>query len=298
MTRSLFVFVILLSGWISIGYSQETDCWNDDFPGSSGQLAFLADVMYNSVDPGHRVWASERFAKVLANEVSENFINGLMPFAWAQVQLPADSSFALITWQFKGQSGFYNPAGLLAFPDRQPVILKNDRESWEDPTYEKYSPENWPGAVYYRMLPENLSPDNQYILFGYHGWDGDNRVRVIEVLDLSNDEVNFGAPIFVMKDDPIRPDIISRKVLRYATQSKVQINYADTSGMILYDHLIPARTPEGKLSAVPDGSYEAFQWKDGKWQFVEKVFDQTQETPPGEGKAEEEKRDLFGRKQK
>jgi hypothetical protein len=43
--------------------------------------------------------------------------------------------------------------------------------------------------------------------------------------------------------------------------------------MILYDHLIPENGETGKrYTYIPDGDYEGFKWKDGKWVHVDKVF--------------------------
>lgn len=272
------------------------ELWDKDFGDTDKQLSLLGDIMYNAVVPEHRKWAAEKFEELLYQKVEKDYLTGLMPFQWAQIQIPADSSFAIITWQFKNASNRYEPKGIIALKGKAPKVLSNENESWQDSEYDQFTASEWPGAVYYKMMPATKDDMEKYILFGYNGWDNINKIRVLEVLDLSEGDVTFGAPIFIVKDDPVRPDAISRKVLRYAAQSKVQINYADSSQMILYDHLIPTSTLEGQLTAVPDGSYEAFQFRGGKWFYVEKVYDQTQDTPPGEGKPSDEERDIFGKK--
>jgi hypothetical protein len=41
--------------------------------------------------------------------------------------------------------------------------------------------------------------------------------------------------------------------------------------MVVYDHLIPeGDEPKKKDTYVPDGDFEAFQWKDGKWMHIQK----------------------------
>ena len=46
--------------------------------------------------------------------------------------------------------------------------------------------------------------------------------------------------------------------------------------IIIYDHLIPEDGETGKrYSYIPDGDYEGFKWKDGKWVHINKVFNFT-----------------------
>jgi hypothetical protein len=51
--------------------------------------------------------------------------------------------------------------------------------------------------------------------------------------------------------------------------------------MITFDHLIPQDpSTEGiYYTYVPDGSYEAFQWKHGKWNYISSVFNSTMKEP-------------------
>jgi hypothetical protein len=45
--------------------------------------------------------------------------------------------------------------------------------------------------------------------------------------------------------------------------------------MILYDHLISeTNEPKKKYTLIPDGDYEGFQWKNGQWLHIDKVFKQ------------------------
>jgi hypothetical protein len=45
--------------------------------------------------------------------------------------------------------------------------------------------------------------------------------------------------------------------------------------MIIFDHLISeSNEPAKKYTYIPDGDYEGFKWVNGKWQHIEKVFNQ------------------------
>jgi hypothetical protein len=53
------------------------------------------------------------------------------------------------------------------------------------------------------------------------------------------------------------------------------VNYDPEMNMILVDHLISESEENDKpYTFVPDGDYEGFEWKNGKWVHVNKVFDQ------------------------
>ena len=43
-------------------------------------------------------------------------------------------------------------------------------------------------------------------------------------------------------------------------------------------------------------SFHAYEFKDGVWNFVDKVFNESVDTPPGEGLKQDVPRDILGRK--
>ena len=51
------------------------------------------------------------------------------------------------------------------------------------------------------------------------------------------------------------------------------MRYDEEMEMILYDHLIPENgEADKKYTFIPDGDYEGFKWKNGKWVHIDKVF--------------------------
>jgi len=46
------------------------------------------------------------------------------------------------------------------------------------------------------------------------------------------------------------------------------------------EHLVSeSNEPKKKWTLIPDGDYEAFKWAEGKWIYVEKIFNEV--TPEG-----------------
>ena len=284
---------ILLFGFIPNAFAQSKH--TDTTEAYVNELAFLADIMYNASLPKHREWAAAEFQRTLDKHLESSGVDSLYNFEWIQVKTASDSSFTLISWQYTNGKGVATPYAVLYTKPNTITWMQYKDGLYSDSEYRQFSPSNWPGAVYYNISSVQHEDSEYTLLFGYHGLDGKSRIRVVDVLQIKDEQVRFGAPVFVVKDDSVRPDVQYRKVLKYAAQSNVRVNYDDSLQLIMMDHLIPAVSPDGELTSVPDGSYEAFELRDGKWYFVDKVFHQTQEVPPGAPKPNSEKKDLFGR---
>ena len=71
------------------------------------------------------------------------------------------------------------------------------------------------------------------------------------------------------------------------------MNYDADLNMIIKEHLISeTNEPEKKYSLIGDGDYEGFIWKNGKWNYVLKVFNT--KTPNGEAPVPSPIRDKDG----
>ena len=95
----------------------------------------------------------------------------------------------------------------------------------------------------------------------------------MEVLTFSRSdgEPIFGGPYFSFQEDSIRKPTKYRFNIEYKKDAITRFNYDPQMDMVLYDHLVPeGEEPERKDSYIPDGDFEGFQWKDGKWVHLEK----------------------------
>jgi hypothetical protein len=64
--------------------------------------------------------------------------------------------------------------------------------------------------------------------------------------------------------------------------------------MIIFEHLeSESSEPTKKWTFIPDGDYEGFKWKNGKWIHVNKVFNQV--TPEGKEPIPNPIKDLNGK---
>ena len=69
--------------------------------------------------------------------------------------------------------------------------------------------------------------------------------------------------------------------MEFKKQAGPRLNYDRELDMIVMEHLVSeSGQPAKKYTLVGDGDYEGFRWMDGKWIYVNKLFDQV--TPEGQ----------------
>jgi hypothetical protein len=191
-----------------------------------------------------------------------------------------DSLFRIFTWQVSRDADLHRRHGaiqmrtadgsLKLFPliDRSIVI-----QSQEDTVTNN---EWWIGAIYYKVIKKVYNNKNYYTLFGYDENSIRSTKKRIEVLtfDEKGSPV-FGGKYFTFEKDTINKPVQSRYTIEYKKNGNGRILYDDELDMIIYDHLISeSNEPAKKFTYIPDGDYEGFKWVNGKWQHIEKVFNQ------------------------
>ncbi len=205
------------------------------------------------------------------------------------IQAPPDSSFRLFTWQLFVDDSTYRYFGAIQMNTRELTLFPLIDRSFEMTSveFDELSADRWYGCLYYNIVPFQVSKkERKYLLFGFDGFSFFNRRKVIDVL--SFDETGtpvFGAEVF---DKPVpqgagRPlpaQQQKRVVIEYASESNVRCNYDNQYKMVIYDHLIPVPANfHSGIAYVTDGSYEGYKLEKGRWKYVEKVFNDYNETP-------------------
>ena len=190
-----------------------------------------------------------------------------------------DSSFRIFSWSISYDDFYSRQRGAIQFktPDGslKLVPLRDYSEFTDKPTDSLRNKDNWIGAVYYNIIKTQYAGKNYYTLFGFD----DNNVRStrkwIDVL--SFDEKNmpvFGAN-FSFEKDSIKRAPQKRFFIEYKKEASALLNYDTDLNIILVDHLYSeSDEPDKPYTYVPLGDYEGFEWKNGKWLHVDKVFDQ------------------------
>lgn len=189
-----------------------------------------------------------------------------------------DSSFRIITWQFKKDDYMYLQEGAIQMrtPDGSLKLypLFDASMFTEKPMDSVRTRKNWIGAIYYRMIEKSWQGKNYYTLLGFDDFSQSSNKKWMEVLTFGPDgEPRFGGPFFSFMEDSVRKPTQYRFNIEYKKEAGTRFNYDPELDMVVYDHLIPeGDQPKKKDTYVPDGDFEAFQWKDGKWMHVQKTL--------------------------
>ena len=195
---------------------------------------------------------------------------------------PADSSFRIFTWQMVINDNVIRQHGAIQMrtPDGSlklyPLIDKSDITINIADTFANNM--GWIGAVYYKIIQTRNNNQNYYTLLGYDENNIRSNRKIIEVLNFSNDEPTFGGRFFSFEEDSASRPAVSRYIMEYKKNAGARLTYDDELGMIICEHLeSESNEPNKKWTYIPDGDYEGFKWKNGKWIHITKVFNQVTE---------------------
>ena len=282
---SLFHFLLLLSGVVQAQKPGQDSLTID--------IAFYADIIVNAGDADHRQRAHDSFTNVLSLLLSNpsSFSTSLDSIPW--ISVVHGNGFRMITWQHRINDETYQYGGYIQWPDK--IVTLQDSRPWVNGASRNIvTPGTWYGALYYKLYPFTLEGKEYYILFGFNAENSLINTKVADILDLSGPEPRLGMPLFIKPDDAQ-----SRLIITYADASPVQLFYDPQLNAIVHDHLehLPGVGPSGESLPVSDGSQEAWVYKDGKWIYVEEVYDVKSEEPPmsEERKDRKEDKDILGR---
>jgi len=178
------------------------------------------------------------------------------------------NTFRLITWALPYYKGEYSYFGFLVSTDvkskrTQVTALTDSTATILKPEMAKLGPSAWYGAVYYKILANKKKGKIYYTLLGWKGVNTSTTKKVIDVLYFTGNNVSFGYPIF--KTGKVYK---SRLVFEYQSQAVMSVHYEDNRKMIVLDHLSGGSEHAGTPSvpAGPDGTYDAFIFKNSRWE--------------------------------
>ncbi len=248
-------------------------------------LQILGKTMLTDSVGDHRFAACHAILPLLksALEIENSFQFKFPATKTISIQYPSDSSFRIFTWQlFVDDSTYKYYGGIQTAGKETEFYPLNDRsDDLADERFEALSPEKWYGALYYRITELDGREGKKYLLYGFDAYRFFEKRKILDVLTFRDGKPVFGAPVFNRSIASARGVPEMRLILTYFAETNVSLNFDEQYGMILFDHLIPAQNPfEGGTTNVPDGSYEGFKIKNGKLEYITKVFNDSQEEAP------------------
>lgn len=187
----------------------------------------------------------------------------------------SDKQVRIFTWNLQADDGTQKYFGFVQAYNKKTkkhevYWLRDKSDEIKDPENATVDNAKWFGAFYYNIVEKKIKKKKYYFLFG---WDGNNFVtnkKLIDVLYFSDKDLpKFGESLFADEKGKIKKRII----FEYQANVYFSLRYDEDADMIVFDHLSPSNENlEGQFQFYgPDFTYDGFQFKDGKWQYVKNV---------------------------
>lgn len=191
-----------------------------------------------------------------------------------------DSTFRIFSWSLSFDDYYSRQRGAIQFrtPDGslKLVPLHDFSEFTSNATDSVRTKDTWIGAVYYKIIKTQFNNKDYYTLFGFDNHSVRSNKKWIEVLTFNEKKQPvFGGPFFTFEKDSVKRPVQYRYSIEYKKEASTFVNYDEELKLILIDHLISETDePDKPYTFIPDGDYEGFEWKGGKWVHINKVFNQ------------------------
>lgn len=150
------------------------------------------------------------------------------------------------------------------------ITRLNDHRFFQAPrTEDKLDQDNWRGSLYYDIIPVDKGNRTYYTLLA---WDGNNRssnLKILDVMYFQGKNIKFGYPLFDT------PDGLKKRIfMEHKEGVIISVKYHPKKKQIIFDHLSPeTEALEGMYEYyVPDMSYDAFEWKNNRWNYKADVI--------------------------
>jgi hypothetical protein len=217
---------------------------------------------------------------------------------------PRDSSFRIFTWQLYVDVNEYRYYGTIQMnsPELKLIPLIDRSFEVQSPEMDILNPDKWYGGLYYNIHQYESQKGRRYLLFGFDAFSFYNKRKFVDVLSFVNGNAAFGEPTFVEENSKTKQRLVKNRLLKeYSSEASFKLNYDQSLGMIVFDHLSPMSGNYGQgLTYVPDGTYEGYKLQKGTWNWVENIpYQIMKEAPVSEPVLESRKgKDILGRPKK
>ncbi len=258
----------------------------EKFKAVEDTLGLLSYAFVNDSLEENRFLAVRAFIPTLVKslKMKGSFSYPFQQLSSVSIQYPADSTFRIFTWQLYVDKDTYRYYGAIQMnTDELKLFPLADRsfEIEEDLETAVLGPDRWYGTVYYNLHTVAYGGQTYHLLFGFDGYEFFRKRKVVEVLRFVDGKPVFGAPVFVKQENDGSFTQKNRLVLEYSAAASVRLNYDPALNLLMFDHLtmVGGEYGEGDVQ-IPDGTYEAYRLNNGKWEYVEKVFNQILDEAP------------------
>jgi hypothetical protein len=280
MKLLLFYFFFLTS--VQIQAQKLSTLELKDFRVRQDSLKTLAFKIVNDENAAVRFRSDSTFTKILVRALvkKNSFLFPFDSLLTISKIYSNDSLFRIFTWQVVKDDNYCRQRGFIQMKTNNGSLklfpLRDVSEFTVAPVDTIANHLGWIGAVYYRVVTKEHEGKNFYTLFGYDENNARSTKKWIDVLWFNEN----GSPVFGHQNvfsyaaDSIPGPSTNRFLLEYKKDGRARVQYDEEAGLIIFDHLVSeTNEPKKKYTLIPDGDYEGFEWKNGQWLHIDKVFD-------------------------
>ncbi len=202
-----------------------------------------------------------RFEKILLD--SGSFERNFDSLKSVSVQSSPDNAFRIYSWVLPHYDGnefdYFGFIQIRADTATTLIRLIDSTMTIQKPESEKLRNDRWLGAIYYSIIPVTKSGKTYYTLLGWKAKDQNNTQKLIEVLYFDGSKIRFGFPLF--KTGSV---FKNRMLFTFSSQATMILRFDKNYNGIVFDHISGDKKNPSVISG-PDGTYDAFKLKKGKW---------------------------------
>jgi hypothetical protein len=263
-------------------------------------IAETALILLDENEEGDTKWLlyssmPDRLRDLIQFDVRGDEIKACLPMM--QFIISPDSAFWILTGEARLAADMYRYYGGIYHIQTKAWFPLNSEFSNKSSIsiLPSNSTTDWIGCLYYNIVSFKKARKTYYALLGYRYEDYFRRSKHIEIISIENGEPQYGVPLIMMDQE----QVIGRYSIEYAAEAPAFFNLDEMENKIVFDNLIPFKgLYEGQgVVYVPDGSYSAFEWKKGYWRFIDKLPNESRDTPPMSNPVLDQRRekDVIGR---
>ena len=246
-----------------------------DLAGMEDSMVFLSSIIINDSVFERRTAANEKLIPLMRRFLSTPaaFDYPLTKLESISVLQPADKSFRFISWAFYYSDSESKHMGFIEINKPKPTFIELKEQHLDVnniPFGEILTADNWLGMLCYNIKPFKTTGGTKYLLFGLNLGNEKEKTKICDVLTIKGTRVSFGASVFENTDKK-NTKKNNRIAVTFAGDSGMRLNYDEEMKEIVFDHVEAIGNASGDITYVPDGTYEAYQYKKGKWNYIEKL---------------------------
>jgi hypothetical protein len=239
-------------------------------------MMVMADSMMYTPIPDFRIDYCVRFTRFLrtALETPNSFDYPFTRLASKiHILYSEDKTFRIFNWLIAPTTEIRRYYGAIQMDSEQPKyypLLDAASELGNDVATMTLDNKHWYGNEIYRIMDQNVNGRKMYLLFGFSSNGANSNKKLIDVLNINDGGVTFGAPVFALPNQVTgRMEKPSRVILEYKKTAQVYLNYDAEKKLIVFNRIASEVTePNRKGTYIPTGQMDGLKWENGMYQYV------------------------------